>query len=130
MQRGWRPPLGDGGQTWPLPSRDAATHLSLPHALPHLSPVPHLFLLPSHESRQPHLSPVPHLFPAPAPCETTAQAALPTHPRAPPSPDPADPASPPRGQACRAGRPLLYGIQIFFRGFWVNSRGDAIPGRG
>lgn len=25
---------------------------------------------------------------------------------------------------------MLYGIQIFFRGFWVSSRGDAIPGPG
>lgn len=40
---------------------------------------------------------------------------------------PRGPRSPRRWQACRAGRPLLYGIQIFFRGFCVSSRGEAIP---
>lgn len=92
----------------------------------------------------PHLFPASHLSPTPPirhnsltlpvslspafPLETLAQAVYPPIRVHRPPPLPADPVLPPRWLACRAGRPLLYGIQIFFRGFWVNSRGDAIPG--
>ena len=65
--------------------------MSLPPALPHLCPAPGLFLLLYHQSRQPHLSPVSHLSLAPSPWQTTAQAALSTHPDAPPSPSPRTP---------------------------------------